>query len=94
MRLHILEKLSEIRRQASALAIAEMYEGWIPLGVWRFREICRRAMKFRRFKSNSLEETLVELGKAIDLPLRVLDESRVLRYHKEQKRLTEFLKLF
>ena len=94
LRLPILEKLSEIRRQASALAIAEIYEGWIPLGVWRFREICRRAMKFRRFKSNSLEETLVELGKAIDLPLRVLDESRVLRYHKEQKRLTEFLKLF
>ena len=49
-------------------------------------------MKFRRFKSDSLDEVLAELGKIVDLPLKVLEESRVLRHHREQKLLTDFLR--
>ncbi|MFW6117525.1 MAG: hypothetical protein ACOC6G_02970 [Thermoproteota archaeon] len=91
-RLPVLEHLRHIRRQAGALVFMEVYPGWIPLGVWRFREICRKALKKEPTEYPTLEEALKELRKRLQLPLqRWLDKSRILRWFNTQTELTAFL---
>ncbi|MCK4313184.1 hypothetical protein KAW04_00295, partial [Candidatus Bathyarchaeota archaeon] len=65
---------------------------WIPLGVWRFREICREALRRQPLRFNTLEEALGEIGKNLKLPLRRwLERSEILPWLKSQTRLTNFL---
>ena len=91
-RLPVLEYLKQIRRQAGALVLMEVYPEWIPLGVWRFREICREALRREPISFNTLEETLKEMKKRLRLPLpRWLERSEILRWLKTQTRLTKFL---
>ncbi|MFW6110681.1 MAG: hypothetical protein ACOC6H_01440 [Thermoproteota archaeon] len=91
-RLPVLEYLSGIRRQAGALVFMEVYPGWIPLGVWRFREICRKAMKKEPVKFNTLEGALEEVEKRLQLPIsKWVERSRILRWFKTQTEITDFL---
>jgi len=91
-RLPVLEYLSRIRRQAGAIVFMEVYPEWIPLGVWRFREICREALKKEPAKFNTLKESLNELGKRLRLPLETwMNRSEILGWYQTQKRLTYFL---
>ena len=93
-RLPILEYLKQMRRQAGALVLMEVYPEWIPLGVWRFREICREALRRQPIMFNTLEEALDEMGKRLRLPLaRWLERSEILRWFRSQTRLTKFLSL-
>lgn len=91
-RLPVLEYLKQIRRQAGALVLMEVYPEWIPLGVWRFREICRQALKRQPITFNTLEGALDEIGKRLRLPLtNWLEKSEILRWFKSQTRITRFL---
>jgi len=91
-RLPVLEYLRRVRRQAGAVVFMEVYPDWIPLGVWRFREICREALRKEPKKFNTLEEALNELRTRLKLPLdRWMKRSKVLRWYKDQTRLTRFL---
>lgn len=93
-RLPILEYLKRMRRQAGALVLMEVYPEWIPLGVWRFREICREALRRQPVMFNTLEEALDEMGRRLRLPLtRWLERSEILRWLKSQTRLTKFLSI-
>ncbi len=93
-RLPILEYLKRMRRQAGALVLMEVYPEWIPLGVWRFREICREALRRQPVMFNTLEEALDEIGRRLRLPLeRWLERSEILRWCKSQTRLTKFLSI-
>jgi len=93
-RLPVLEYLKQIRRQAGALVLMEVYPEWIPLGVWRFREICREALRKQPVMFNTLEEALDEMGKRLRLPLaKWLERSEILRWLKSQTRLTKFLSI-
>jgi len=90
-RLPVLEYLQQIRRQAGALVLMEVYPEWIPLGVWRFREICREALKREPVTLNTLEEASDEMEKRLKLPLaRWLEKGKILRWFKTQTRLTKF----
>ncbi len=92
LRLPVLESLKAEGRQASAIVVAEVYEGWIPLGVWRFREICRAALRHPPVKFEDLSESLIALEKIVELPVNsILRQSRVLRFHLEQAKLIDFL---
>ena len=91
-RLPVLEYLRRVRRQAGAVVFMEVYPDWIPLGVWRFREICREALRKEPKKFNTLEEALNELRTRLTLPLdRWIKRSKVLRWYQDQTRLTRFL---
>lgn len=91
-RLPVLEYLRQIRRQAAAVVLMEVYPEWIPLGVWRFREICREALKKEPAKFNTLEESLNELSNRLVLRLdEWMHRSTVLQWYRTQKRLTHFL---
>jgi len=91
-RLPVLEYLRRIRRQAGAIVLMEVYPEWVPLGVWRFREICREALKKEPAEFSTLKESLEELGKRLALPLdNWIEKSTILRWYRTQKRLTHFL---
>ena len=93
-RLPVLEYLKRIRRQAGALVFMEVYPEWIPLGVWRFREICREALRGKPIIFNTLEEAMEEIEKRLNLSLaKWLERSQILRWFKIQTRLTNFLSL-
>jgi hypothetical protein len=91
-RLPILEYLKRNRRQAGAIVFMEVYPEWIPLGVWRFREISREALRKKPLRYNTLNESLEKLQKKLQLPLESwLQKSQVLPWHTKQRRLTSFL---
>jgi hypothetical protein len=70
----------------------EVYPDWIPLGVWRFREICREALKQMPVRVNTLEEALGEMSMRLRLNLeKWLERSEILRSFKAQTRLTSFI---
>lgn len=70
-RLALLERLAEMRRQASVLAIREITEEyWAPLGVWVVREAAREAMRNPPQKFETLEAALAEMATRIRTPAR------------------------
>ena len=93
VRLPVLEYLRQIRRQAGVIVLMEVYPEWIPLGVWRFREICREALKQMPVRVNTLEEALGEMSMRLRLDLeKWLEKSEILRSFKAQTRLTSFIR--
>jgi len=57
-RLPILRHLQGIRAMSGAIVFFEVDRGWIPLGVWRFREVVRAALEAGPLKFSSLEEVI------------------------------------
>lgn len=90
-RLPVLEYLRQIRRQAGAIVLMEVYPDWIPLGVWRFRELCREALKQTPIRANTLEEALSIMTPRLRLNLeKWVKRSEILRHYREQTKLTSF----
>ena len=90
-RLPVLEYLNKIRRQAGAIVFLEVTKEWVPLGVWRFRELARRALTGTPSRFTTLEEALSEARKKLLIPYRNwLDASRLLSYYKTQKQLSHW----
>jgi len=90
-RLPVLEYLNKIRRQAGAIVFLEVTREWVPLGVWRFRELARRALTSDPYSFTSLEDALSEARKRLLIPYRNWAEaSRLLSYYKAQKQLSHW----
>jgi hypothetical protein len=91
-RLPVLEHLDAIRRQAIAVVFLEVYREWIPLGVWRFRELAREAFRRPAKRFATLEEALEVLHGRLRIPLdRWLRKSTLYRFIREQRRLEDFI---
>jgi hypothetical protein len=91
-RLPVLEYLSHIRRQAGALVFMEVFPEWIPLGVWRFRELCREALQQPPVKHSTFSAALNVLNHRLRLPLQKwMDQSMILPWVRQQTRMTQFL---
>ena len=70
-RLAVLERLAEMRRQASALIVREITEEyWAPLGVWVVREAARAALSNPPKSFETLEAALAEMATRIRTPAR------------------------
>jgi hypothetical protein len=90
-RLPVLEYLNKIRRQAGAIVFLEVTRDWVPLGVWRFRELARRALTGDPSRFASLEDALTEARKRLLIPYRNwAGASHLLTYYKTQKSLAYF----
>ncbi|MEM4239544.1 MAG: hypothetical protein QXP49_07580, partial [Nitrososphaerota archaeon] len=62
-----------------AIVFFEVDVGWIPLGVWRFREIVRAALEQRPKKYASIQEVLEGLRGSLRLGVsRYLWKSRLI----------------
>jgi hypothetical protein len=90
-RLPAVEYLESAGRQAGAIAFMEVMNDWIPLGVWRFRELAKDALASPPQAFDTLEQALAEVGNRLNSPIKPwLDASRLYKYMKEQKRLFDF----
>jgi hypothetical protein len=91
-RLPVLEYLNKIRRQAGAIVFLEVTREWVPLGVWRFRELARRALTGDPSQFTTLEEALSEARKRLLIPYRNwASASRLLSYYKQQSVLDRYV---
>lgn len=88
VRLPILRHLDRAREQAGAIVFFEVDVDWIPLGVWRFREIVRAALEQRPQKLKSLPEALEMLKGHLKLGVnKYLRKSRVIPQILTQSKL-------
>lgn len=63
----------------------------MPLGVWRFREIAREALRQAPQQFTTKDEAFEELKKRLILPLKNwLEESTTLKILQTQKTLEDF----
>ena len=91
VKLPILEFLEHERRQAGAIAFLEVDLDWVPLGVWRFRELARRALSGKPTIQSSLEASLSVVGNRLKIPLRSwLVPSKLVNHYKRQLPLDQF----
>ena len=96
VRLPILEKLKEMKRQSSVLTLRFITgEYAVPLGVWVTREATRKAMANKPIEFSS-RELMLKYAKALikkkfnyDLD-NLLKESVILKNMREQTKLTKF----
>ncbi|HTX43872.1 MAG TPA: Nre family DNA repair protein [Methanocella sp.] len=90
-RLPITEYLDRRGRQAGAIAFLEVMNDWIPLGVWRFRELAREALAKPPAAFDSLDLALGEVEKRLRSPVKPwLNASRIYKYLREQRRLVDY----
>ena len=90
-KLPVLEHLNRERRQAGAIAFLEVYQDWVPLGVWRFRELARRALSAPAFKTGSLEQALLQVWRKLRIPAAEwLRAAKLLGHYKKQALLDVF----
>ena len=96
-RIGILEKLKELKKQASVLVIRfETPEYWASLGVWVVREASRKSLINEPFTFDSKQDLLDKTKELIFRMLKfrvddVLSKSVLLKKLKQQKKLTSFL---
>jgi hypothetical protein len=65
---------------------------WVPLGVWRFREIARRALAERGKKFSTLEEAVEHIGTRLVNPVdRWLKVSEIYKEFTTQTTLMDYL---
>jgi len=84
--------VNDIRRQAGALVFMEIDPTqWVPLGVWRFREIAKRAMTNPGSKFSNLNEAIFEVGRYLRNPvINYVNASNLYRQYTTQTLLTDF----
>ncbi len=88
VRLSVARHLERIRRQAGAIVFFEVGKGWIPLGVWRFREVTAMALEGRYETFGDLREALEHIARFLELPLgRYVAKSKLIRHVMLQSRL-------
>ncbi len=87
----VLEYLDRAGRQAGAIAFLEVKNDWIPLGVWRFRELAKEAMRSVPTTYDSLQKAIAALPGHLYSPVQPwLNASSIYRYLREQRRLTDY----
>ena len=69
----------------------EVYEDWVPLGVWRYRELARASLAKRPSRFADFESAEAEIGRRLRLPLANWWRASVLRaYLRSQRRITSY----
>ena len=97
VRLAILEKLKEMRKQASVLALRFITDEYtMPLGVWVTRESARKTVSSKPIEFSSKELMLEYARKLVKRKFSynadfLLGESRLLKNIKHQAKLEKFI---
>ncbi|MBI1935536.1 hypothetical protein HYS31_03770 [Candidatus Woesearchaeota archaeon] len=97
VRMGILEKLRELKRQGTVLALRFITDEYtMPLGVWVTLEAARKAMNSKSIKFSS-KELMLEYAKKVALKKfnynidETLEKSILLKSIKQQSKLIKFL---
>ncbi|NOQ55768.1 MAG: hypothetical protein GQ477_03090 [Nanohaloarchaea archaeon] len=91
-RLPVTRYLKKKKMQASVLSIREVYEDYsVPLGVWLLRETVADAFSKEPKAFDSLNEAMVYVKSRLRLDFtKYLNESRLLKDYRSQRRLFDF----
>ncbi|MEM4363627.1 MAG: hypothetical protein QXI19_07010 [Candidatus Caldarchaeum sp.] len=90
VRLSLLRHLKTRRELAGAIVFFEILPRWIPLGVWRFREIVRKALEKPFEKHQSLNDALESVSKMLRIPLyKYVSQSRLISFLRKQQTLAK-----
>lgn len=91
-RLAITEKLSEERKQSSALVLREIHPGYIlPVGVWNVRESVRSALRTRPHLFDTFNGALQFAMSKLTIPLKHwIANSNILKNAFFQRKISEF----
>ncbi|MCS7134182.1 MAG: hypothetical protein NZ921_05255 [Candidatus Caldarchaeum sp.] len=88
VRFSILRHLAARKEQSGAIVFFEIYPRWIPLGVWRFREIVRKALEQPHEKFQTLEEAFEMVSKRLTIPLnKYIAQSKIIPFLRKQQKL-------
>jgi hypothetical protein len=92
-RLAAAEALSRMRRQATVLALREIYPEYIlPVGVWNVRESIRAALKTKPRVFDTLEEALRFTKGLLKVPLQSwIQHSTILREALSQTSIKDYI---
>ncbi len=91
-RLGVLEKLKQMKKQATVFIIREIGSGYFaPVGVWEVRENVRNAVKGKSIKFQSLDEALEFIGSKLNTGRKWEKHSELLKTIKGKE---IFLKYF
>jgi len=93
-RLAVTEHLSKIGRQASVVIFREARPGYImPVGVWVVRETVRKALREKPLKFDAFKDAITYIAKRLRIDISYwINESKVIREHLKQRKLTEYIK--
>jgi len=87
----VLEHLDKIGRQAGAIVFMEVKNDWIPLGVWRFRELAKEALTTTPQSFDTLEKAITAISGLIYTPMKPwLSASNLYKYMRQQRKLTDY----
>ncbi|MBU0470949.1 MAG: hypothetical protein KKA62_03455 [Nanoarchaeota archaeon] len=96
VRLAALEKMKELKRQGSVLALRFITTEYnVPLGVWVTREAARKSLQGRAITFSD-EKLMLQYARLLILKKfgfeldQLLKESKLLKNKKQQKKLSEF----
>lgn len=91
-RLGVVEYMKKIRRQATVIALREIYPGQLlPLGVWNVREAIREALNKNPSIWDTFEGALSFSLQNLSLPKEFwMEKSYLVRYIMNQKRMENF----
>jgi len=88
VRLSILRHLHQRKEQGGAIVFFEIHPRWIPLGVWRFREIIREALKRPGEKFQTIDEAIEHVSKKLDIPInKYIAASKLIPFIRHQQKL-------
>ena len=94
-RLAITEKLQMLKKQAVALILREVHDGYImPVGVWNVREHVRETLQGEPMIMHSMEEMMACVKSKLDINAAGwIRNSRILKDLISQRRLREYAKV-
>ena len=92
-RLAITEKLQMLKKQAVALILREVHDGYImPVGVWNVREHVRETLQCEPMIMHSMEDMMACIRSKLDIKTAGwIKNSRILRDLISQRRLREYV---
>ena len=94
-RLAITEKLQMLKKQAVALILREVHDGYVmPVGVWNVREHVRETLQGEPMIMHSMEDMMACIRSKLDInTVGWIRNSRILRDLISQRRLREYVKV-
>jgi hypothetical protein len=91
-RLAVTEKLKKIKKQAMALILREVHEGYLmPVGVWNVREHVREALRGAPESLYSIDDLFNFIKEKLDIPLTEwIKNSTMLRELLMQRKISDY----
>ncbi len=87
----VADKLKQDNEQAGAFVFREVYEGYVPTGVWVCRELTKKAMEREPKSFASMKDALNYVNSKLQLGVsRHRQNMPLLRDFRNQKRLSDF----